>query len=149
MNVPSAVYWLITFPALFSLVSIGLLLRYRGWLSFNIIGGAAEKSSFSHWTEREFILEQYRKFQRHTEKINEIIKLKGQVDARERRHDLVLRDLIETRQLEDACAYLKAMIAVCKEVGDLDGEITYIAYLDTLNQMQAQESAGDTKGIQE
>ncbi|MEP0815194.1 MAG: hypothetical protein HRF49_11105 [bacterium] len=122
--------------------TVALFVRYRGWRAFNL--GFEDDNGFfgSPWAEREFILSQYRQFQEHTEKINRIVRLKGHVDARERRHDTVLRDLVQTKQFGHAEAYLTAMISLCKELRDFDGEITYMTYLDRVRKFAEEEASG-------
>ena len=145
-QIPEYIYLLLALPAAFVACSAILFVKYKGWESFNLNSADNGGFSVSPWAEREFILEQYRKFQKHTDKINQIIRLRGQIDAKERRHDTVLRDLIQTRQFGHAEAYLNAMISMCKESGDLDGEITYITYLDTLDEMKSEEPAVNAGG---
>ena len=140
MDHSESVIWLfLLVPAVFAAATITFFIRYRGWAAFNLGVSDGENYLISPWSEREFILSQYRKFQEHTDKINQIIRLRGHVDARERRHDTVLRDLVQTKQYDHAEAYLSAMISLCKELKDFDGEITYMTYLDRVRRFAREE----------
>lgn len=135
-------WWFMLLPALFIVLSAVIFVKYRGWRSFLLIRDV-ENGLSSPFTERDFIATQYEAYKKHREKIEEIIRLRGHVDASERRHDNVLRDLIATMQFDVAKAYLSAMIAHCKEAGDIDAEITYMTYLDKVNENELEPQADD------
>lgn len=130
-------WWLLLLPAIFIVVSILIFFKYRGWRGFVFLREGIEGYN-SPFVERDFILSQYDAYKKYRVKMEEIIRLRGHVDASERRHDNVLRDLIATQQFETARGYLSAMIAHCKDVGDVDAEITYMTYLDKMKEFEAE-----------
>jgi hypothetical protein len=132
-----AILWLVCAPILYIVIFLVLLVRYRGLGSLYTNGQESYSSSESPYSSREFVLDQYEKFAKHREKLKKITELKGHIDARERRHEYVLRNLIESKQFDHAEAYLNAMISLMRELGDTDGEITYITYLDRMRQFEA------------
>jgi hypothetical protein len=133
----SQIYWLLTPSAVYVILFITLIFRYRGLDSFYSPDMRDGVSSDSPYSEHDFILEQYEKYCKHREKLRRIIELKGHVDARERRHEYVLRDLIESKQFGHAEAYLGTTINLMREIGDVEGEITYITYMDRMRQFEA------------
>ncbi len=132
-------WWLLLIPAIFFALSVVIFVKYRGWRGFVFLRDAGDNPG-SPFVEREFILSQYDSYKEYRVKMEEIIRLRGHVDASERRHDNILRDLIATRQFDVAREYLSAMIAHCKDVEDVDAEITYMTYLDKVKEFE-QEAA--------
>lgn len=132
-----AITWLLCAPIVYIVVFIVFLFKYKGLAHLYKNGKEAQASSESPYSTREFVLDQYEKFTKHREKLKKITELKGHIDARERRHEYVLRNLIDSNQFDHADAYLNAMITLLRELGDTDGEITYITYLDRMRQFEA------------
>ena len=133
----SAVNWLLCAPILYICVFVFLVIRYRGIRSFYDNGQTNVSFSESPYASREFVLDQYEKFTKHREKLKKLTELKSHIDARERRHEYVLRNLIDSKQFDSAECYLNAMISLMRELEDTDGEITYITYLDRMRQFEA------------
>jgi len=149
------IYLLLAPSAFYVILFLALIIRYRGLEALYSLDSRNGNNSESPYAERNFVLEQYEKYCKHREKLRRIIELKGHVDARERRHEYVLRDLIESKQFWHAEAYLSAMINLLREIGDVEGEITYITYMDRMRQFEASaistklsaEAEGVTDGI--
>ncbi len=132
-----AITWLLCAPIIYIVVFLAVLCKYKGLAHLYKNGTETQVSSESPYSTREFVLDQYEKFTKHREKLKKITELKGHIDARERRHEYVLRNLIDSNQFDQAEIYLNAMIALMRELGDTDGEITYITYLDRMRQFEA------------
>ncbi|MCD6120058.1 hypothetical protein J7K50_09525 [bacterium] len=143
----SIIRWLLVVPVLYVIGQIVLLIRYRGWSAFIVASGEDDRIANSPWANRQFITEQYQKYCKHREKLKRIIQLKGHVDARERRHEYILRDLIDTKQFDHAEAYLLSLINLIRDSGDVDGEITYLTYMDRMRQFEAEAKAEELKAM--